>query len=232
MMTVQEAITGRQSIRAYLDKPVARDVLERILTTAGRAPSGSNIQPWKVYVLEGAVKDELCADLVARHGKGDQGKSAYNYYPVTWREPYIGRRRATGWGLYSLLGIGRDDKDKMAAQHVRNFTFFGAPVGLIFTLDRDMEIGSWLDTGMFLQSVMIAARGEGLETCPQAAFAQYHDAIERALHIPSTEMTICGMALGYGDPAATVNRFRTERVALKDFATWVRPAAQPADNPS
>jgi nitroreductase len=231
MMTVQEAITGRQSIRAYLDKPVARDVLERVLTTAGRAPSGSNIQPWKVYVLEGAVKDELCRDLVARHTNGDHGKGAYNYYPVKWREPYIGRRRATGWGLYGMLGIGKDDKDKMAAQHARNFTFFGAPVGLVVTLDRDMEIGSWLDTGMFLQSVMIAARGEGLETCPQAAFAQYHDVIERALHIPPTEMMICGMALGYSDPAAAVNRFRTERVALKDFVTWVQPETRPASAP-
>jgi nitroreductase len=220
-LSIHDAITGRQSIRAYLERPVPRDVLERVLTTAGRAPSGSNIQPWKVYVLEGAVKDELCADLVARHAQGDEGKRAYNYYPVSWREPYIGRRRQTGWGLYNLLGIGRDDKAKMAAQHRQNFTFFGAPVGLIFTIDRDMEIGSWLDTGMFLQSLMIAARAEGLETCPQAAFANFHEAIQAKLAIPLAEMVICGMALGYADTAARINGFRTERIALSDFATWV-----------
>jgi nitroreductase len=219
--SIHNAITGRQSIRAYLDHKVPRDVLERVLTTAGRAPSGSNIQPWKVYVLEGAVKDELCSDLVARHEHGDEGKRAYNYYPVSWREPYIGRRRQTGWGLYSLLGIGRDDKAKMAAQMRQNFTFFGAPVGLIFTIDRDMEIGSWLDTGMFLQSLMIAARAEGLETCPQAAFANYHELIQTKLGIPAAEMVVCGMALGYADPDAVINRFRTERLGLSEFVTWV-----------
>jgi nitroreductase len=219
-LSANDAITGRQSIRAYLDRPVPRDVLEHVLLTAGRAPSGSNIQPWKVYVLEGAVKDELCAELVRRHASGNEGSRAYNYYPVTWREPYIGRRRRTGWGLYKLLGIGREDKAKMASQHRQNFTFFGAPVGLIFTIDRDMEIGSWLDTGMFLQSLMIAARADGLETCPQAAFAQYHDVIGAKLNIPPTEMMICGMALGYGDPDAVINGFRTERMPLAEFVRW------------
>jgi nitroreductase len=220
-LAIHDAITGRQSIRAYLDRQVPRDVLERVLTTASRAPSGSNIQPWRVYVLEGAVKDELCHDLFTRHEQGDEGKRAYNYYPVSWREPYIGRRRQTGWGLYNLLGIGRDDKAKMATQHRQNFAFFGAPVGLIFTIDRDMEIGSWLDTGMFLQSLMIAARAEELETCPQAAFANYHELIQTKLAIPPGEMVICGMALGYADREAAINRFRTERIGLSEFVTWV-----------
>jgi nitroreductase len=220
-LSVQDAITGRQSTRAYLDQTVPRAVLERVLTVASRAPSGSNIQPWKVYVLEGEVKDELCRELVARHASGDEGQRAYNYYPVTWRPPYLARRRQTGWGLYGLLGINRDDKSGMAAQARQNFTFFGAPVGLIFTIDRDMEIGSWLDTGMFIQSLMIAARAEGLETCAQAAFANYHDVIEQRLAIPAAEMVICGMALGYGDPNAVINRFRTDRIPLADFVTWV-----------
>ncbi len=221
MMTVEEAIVGRQSIRGYLDKPVPRAVLERVLTTGGRAPSGSNIQPWRVYVLEGVVKDELCADLVARQLAGDDGKRDYNYYPVKWRDPYLARRRQTGWGLYGLLGIGREDKSRMAEQHRQNFTFFGAPVGLIFTIDRDMELGSWLDTGMFIQSVMIAARGEGLETCPQAAFCQYHDVIQKRLGIPADQQLVCGMAVGYGDPRAKINAFRTERIPLSEFVTWV-----------
>ncbi len=221
MITVEQAIVGRQSIRAYLDKPVARATVERILTTAGRAPSGSNIQPWRVYVVEGAVKDALCADLTARHARGEEGKREYNYYPVKWRDPYLARRRETGWGLYSLLGITRDDKAGMSAQARQNFSFFGAPVGLIITMDRDMEQGSWLDTGMFIQSVMIAARGEGLETCPQAAFCQYHQVIQERLAIPADQQVICGMALGYGDPEAVINRFRTSRIQLSEFVTWV-----------
>ena len=222
MMTVEEAIVGRQSIRAYLPHAVPHDVLERVLRTAGRAPSGSNIQPWHVYVLEGAAKDALCDDLTARHATGDEGKREYNYYPVKWRDPYLARRRETGWGLYGLLGIGRADKAAMAAQHRQNFSFFGAPAGLIFTIDRDMELGSWLDTGMFIQSMMIAARGEGLETCPQATFCQYHDVIQKRLNIPPAQQVVCGMALGYGDPDANINRFRTTRIPIDDFVTWVK----------
>jgi nitroreductase len=221
MISVAEAITGRQSIRAYLDKPVPRETIARVLEIAGRAPSGSNIQPWKVWVLTGTSKDRLIDDLTSRHAGGDEGKREYNYYPVKWREPYIGRRRKTGWGLYGLLGIGREDKAAMAAQHRQNYTFFGAPVGLVFTIDRDMEPGSWLDMGMFLQSVMIAARGEGLETCPQAAFCQYHDVIRSHLGIGADKVIVCGMALGYGDPNARINTFRTERMPLDEFVTWV-----------
>ncbi len=221
MMTVAQAITGRQSIRAYLDKPVPRETIARILEIAGRAPSGSNIQPWKVHVLTGAARDRLAEDLTARHAGGDEGEREYNYYPVTWREPYLARRRACGWGLYGILGLTRDDKAGMAAQHRQNFSFFGAPVGLIFTIDRDMELGSWLDTGMFIQSVMIAARGEGLETCPQAAFCQYHDAIRQHLRLGQDQIVVCGMALGFAEPAARINTFRTERERLEAFVTWV-----------
>lgn len=221
MMTVEQAIVGRQSIRGYLDKPVPREVLERVLLTAGRAPSGSNIQPWRVYVLQGAAKAGLSEEILALHRAGVEGGREYNYYPVAWRDPYLARRRRTGWGLYGLLGIGREDKAGMAEQHRQNYSFFGAPVGLIFTIDRDLELGSWLDTGMFIQSVMIAARGEGLETCSQAAFCNYHEVIQRRLAIPAAEQVVCGMALGYGDPDAKINRFRTERMALSEFVTWV-----------
>lgn len=221
MMSVKEAIVGRQSIRAYLDKPVPREVLESVLVTAGRAPSGSNIQPWRVYIIEGAVKDGLSAEILALHKAGNQGNREYNYYPVAWHDPYLARRRRNGWGLYGLLGIGREDKAAMAEQHRQNYVFFGAPVGLIFTIDRDMQLGSWLDAGMFLQSVMLAARGEGLETCPQAAFCPYHDVIQRRLKIPEAEQVICGMAIGYGDPAAKINTFRAERMAPSEFITRV-----------
>lgn len=221
MISVEQAIIGRQSVRAYLDKPVPRDVIERVIAIAGRAPSGSNIQPWFVHVVQGAAKRALSAEILERHSAGDEGQRDYNYYPVTWRDPYLARRRRTGWGLYGLLGIGRQDKAAMAAQHRENYSFFGAPVGLIFSIDRDLERGSWLDFGMFLQSVMIAARGEGLATCAQAAFCPYHELIARRLNIPSQRQVVCGMAMGYPDADAKINHFRTERIALADFVTWV-----------
>jgi nitroreductase len=221
MMTIEEAIAGRRSIRAFLPKPVPRDLLRRILKTAGRAPSGSNIQPWKVWVLEGAVRDEICRDLVERYDLGRVSEREYNYYPVEWREPYLGRRRACGWGLYGTLGIGRADKDKMHAQHGRNFKFFDAPAGLIFTIDRDMELGSWLDYGMFLEAIMVAAREHGLETCPQAAFLIFHDVLQRRLGIPSDQQIVCGMSLGYPDRDDEVNSFTPERIPVDQFVTFV-----------
>jgi len=221
MMTVEEAITGRQSIRAFLPKPVPRALIEKIMTIAGRAPSGSNVQPWRVWVLEGAVRDELCRDLVARYDRNDVKEREYNYYPVKWREPYLARRRACGWGLYGTLGIGREDKDKIHAQHRRNYLFFDAPVGLIFSIDRDLEQGSWLDYGMFLQNIMIAARPFGLETCPQAAFLIFHDVLQKRLGIPAEQTIVCGMALGYPDPAERVNTFTPDRMAVGEFVRFV-----------
>jgi len=191
-----------------------------VLRIAGRAPSGSNIQPWFVHVLQGRVKRELGEALLALHRAQAPAEREYAYYPETWRDPYITRRRACGFGLYRTLGIGRDDKARMSEQHGLNFTFFGAPVGLIFSIDRDMEQGSWLDYGMFLQSIMIAARAEGLETCPQAAFAYQAPTVQRIVGIPPERMLVCGMSLGYADPSAVVNTFRTEREPLDAFVTW------------
>jgi nitroreductase len=221
MITVEEAITGRQSIRAFLPRPVPRELIERILNVAGRAPSGSNIQPWKVWVLEGEVKEALSRELKAEHDSGSAGQWEYAYYPRNWREPYLARRRACGFGLYNTIGIGRGDKAAMHAQHGRNYLFFDAPVGLLFSIDRDMEIGSWLDYGMFLQSIMVVARSFGLETCPQAAFAVRHATIQRRVGIPADQMLVCGMALGYADPAAKVNTFTPARLAVEQYTTWV-----------
>lgn len=221
MMTVEEAITGRHCFRAFLPKPVPHELIERVLTIAGRAPSGSNIQPWKVWVLEGAVRDEICRDLVERYDGAPLPKRNYNYYPEKWFEPYLARRRACGWGLYGVLGIGREEKGKMHAQHARNFKFFDAPVGLIFSIDRDLEQGSWLDYGMFLQNIMVAARPFGLETCPQAAFLNYHDVLQRRLGIPEAQTIVCGMALGYPDNSVEVNTFSPERIKAEEFVTFV-----------
>jgi nitroreductase len=179
------------------------------------------VQPWRVWVLDGAVRDEICRELTARYDRGEASKREYNYYPVKWREPYLARRRACGWGLYGTLGIGREDKTRMHAQHARNYAFFDAPVGLIFSIDRDLEMGSWLDYGMFLQSIMVAARAFGLETCPQAAWLIFHDVLQRRLAIPETQTIVCGMALGYADPADKVNTFTPERLPVGEFVTWV-----------
>ena len=221
MMTVEEAITGRRSIRAFLPKPVPREMIDRILRISARAPSGSNIQPWKVWVLEGEVKAALSRALIAEHEAGVEGTWPYAYYPRQWREPYLARRRACGFGLYAKVGIGKGDTAAMKEQHGRNFLFFDAPVGLLFTIDNDMEIGSWLDYGMFLQSIMVAAREFGLETCPQAAFAPRHQTIRRLVGIPDNEVLVCGIALGYADWSAKVNEFTPDRLKLEEFVQYV-----------
>lgn len=217
---VAEAIEGRRSIRAFRPDPVPRPLVEQVLATAGRAPSGSNIQPWRVHVVTGARKAQIEGEMLAAFDAGDFGADEYQYYPAPWREPFLARRRKTGWGLYSLLGITRDDKAGMARQLRRNYLFFDAPVGLIFTIDRDLPVGSWLDYGMFLQSVMLAARGAGLETCPQQAFAAYHAILRPALGIAPEQLVVCGMSLGYADWSAPVNGFVTERAPLDSFVTF------------
>jgi nitroreductase len=164
-------------MRAFLPTPVPRETLERILEVAARAPSGTNTQPWQVHVLTGASRDRLVARLQSVYNDPEALAShseEYAYYPREWVSPYIDRRRKVGWDLYGLLGITKGDKDRMHAQHGRNYSFFDAPVGLMFTIDRVMQQGSWLDYGMFLQSIMVAARARGLDTCPQAAFTQFH----------------------------------------------------------
>ncbi len=220
---VDAAITSRRSVRAFLPTPVPRATIERILEVASRAPSGTNTQPWKVHVLTGAAKARLSAAI--RSAYDDPAERArhteeYAYYPTEWVAPYIDRRRKVGWDLYGLLGIGKADKARMHEQHGRNYAFFDAPVGLIFTIDRVLQQGSWLDYGMFLQSIMVAARARGLDTCPQAAFTQFHRVIERELGLAPGEMVVCGMSLGHADPAAPENRLVTEREPVARFARF------------
>ena len=221
---VDAAITSRRSLRAFLPTPVARDDIEAILTVASRAPSGTNTQPWKVYVVTGDTKDRLSAAITDAYldpAKAASHTEEYHYYPLQWKSPYIDRRRKVGWDLYALLKLTREDKAGMQAQHARNYKFFDAPVGLIFTIDRVMEQGSWLDYGMFLQNIMIAARGRGLDTCPQAAFTQFHKIITHMLDIPANEMVVCGMALGHADPGKIENSLVTERSKVAEFARFL-----------
>ena len=221
---VDRAILTRRSVRAYLDRAVDRQTIEDILRVASRAPSGTNTQPWQVHVLTGQSRQALVDQLLAAYddpASDQKHTEEYAYYPRKWRSPYLERRRKVGWDLYGLLGLRREDKAGMHAQHARNYAFFGAPVGLMFTIDRDLEQGSWLDYGMFLQNVMVAARGRGLDTCPQAAFTPFHDIIEKHLNLPASQMLVCGMSLGYVDPEATVNKLVTEREPLEQFVRFL-----------
>lgn len=220
---VDAAITSRRSIRAFLDRPVERLDVERILDVAARAPSGTNTQPWKVYAVMGQARQDLCAAIQAVNADPEQARQhteEYAYYPREWVSPFVDRRRKVGWDLYSLLGLTRDNKAGMAAQHARNYEFFDAPVGLVFTIDRILEQGSWLDYGMFLQSIMVAARGRGLDTCPQAAFTQYHRVIAEQLQLPENEIVVCGMALGWADPEKIENSLVTEREPASKFTRF------------
>ncbi len=221
---VDAAITTRRSLRSFLPTPVPRETIEEILAVASRAPSGTNTQPWKVYVLTGDAKDALSAKIMAAHDDPAlraQHVDEYDYYPTEWRSPFIDRRRKVGWDLYGLLGIAKTDKARMHRQHGRNYDFFGAPVGMMFTIDRVMQQGSWLDYGMFLQSIMVAARGRGLDTCPQAAFTQFHRIITEHVGAPPNEQLVCGMSLGWADRSAIENTLVTEREPVGGFMRFL-----------
>lgn len=221
---VDEVIMSRHSIRAFLPTPVDRQDIEAMLQIAARAPSGTNTQPWKVTVLIGEALKNLSTQIVAAHNDPVVAQShteEYRYYPLTWQSPYIDRRRKVGWDLYALLGLGRENKAGMHVQHGRNYQFFDAPVGLIFSIDRVMEQGSWLDYGMFLQTFMLAARSRGLDTCPQAAFTQYHRLIRQIISLPDNEMVVCGMSLGYADMSKIENSLQTERAPVNEFVRFI-----------
>jgi len=220
---VDAALTSRRSVRGFLPTPVPRETIEDILRVAARAPSGTNTQPWHVTVLTGDAKTGLSAKIQAVYDDPQvlaQHREEYAYYPTEWVSPFIERRRKVGWDLYSLLGIEKTDKAGMHRQHGRNYEFFGAPVGLIFSIDRGLRQGSWLDYGMFLQSVMVAARGRGLDTCPQAAFMRFHRIIMEHIDAPPGQMLVCGMSLGHADTAATANQLVTVREPVSAFARF------------
>lgn len=220
-MTADEAITSRRSVRAFLPAPVPRDVVAQILEVAARAPSGNNTQPWKVRAISGSVREKLCqAVLHAHNTEAGEHQYSYQYYPDTLPDAYLARRRKIGWDLYGLLGIKKGERGKTHKQHGRNYLFFDAPVGLICTIDKALSQGSWLDYGMFLQNIMVAARGLGLDTCPQAAWVKYHRVVIDVLGIPDTEELVCGIALGYADETAIENTLETEREPVSGFTTF------------
>lgn len=225
VQTVDAAITGRHSVRAFLPTPVDQAVIREILTVAARAPSGTNTQPWHVYVITGKTRQAV-VDAVTQAQtalfmdptQSERYQETFSYYPQQWISPFIDRRRENGWGLYGLLGIQKGDKAKMAAQQLRNFQFFDAPVGLFFTVNRVMGIGSKMDTAMLIQNIMIAAKARGLDTCPQAAWNQFHSLVLPLIGASQDEELICGMAMGYADAGDIVNGFLTPRVSVDEFA--------------
>ena len=226
--SVDCAIRSRFSVRAFLPTPVPRATIEEILEVARRAPSGTNTQPWKVYVLQGSTLRQVADDVCAAHDAiyadpalGTGYREEYDYYPRKWVSPYIERRRENGWSLYGLLGITKGDKDKMHAQHHRNFRFFDAPLGFMFTIDRVLERGSLVDYGMFLQSIMVAARARGLHSCPQAAWNGFSKIILPRIGAGPDEMLVCGMSMGHADLSATVNGFHTPREPVAGFTRWL-----------
>ncbi|TVZ37168.1 nitroreductase [Alteromonadaceae bacterium 2753L.S.0a.02] len=219
-MDVHRALQQRKSVRAFLDKPVSQELLTRILESAGHAPSGTNAQPWQVYALTGQPKKFLEEQLVAAFLRGDQEKMDYLYYPLEWIEPYKSRRKACGLQLYSTLNIRREDIDKQRDQWQANYTAFGAPVALYFFIDPAMKTGSFMDYGMFLQSIMLAAVEEGLATCAQAALGQYPAIVKEFLEVDPDQTLVCGMALGYEDTEALVNSYRTPREPVASFTRF------------
>ncbi len=217
-MNVSDAIATRKTTRAFLPDAVPLDTVRRILSLAARAPSGGNLQPWKVYVLIGEARDELIrrvAEARQQHPMGERPE--YHIYPLQLSEPYRTRRFRVGEAMYATMGIPREDKAARLKFFARNWEFFGAPVGMIFTIDRQMQQGQWADLGMFLQSIMLLAREQGLHTCPQEAWAVWHRVIREYLNVPQEEMIFCGMGLGYADETAPVNALTSERAPLEEF---------------
>ena len=218
---VDRAIVSRGSTRAFLSTPVDHSLIKHILTVAAWAPSGTNMQPWKVTVLAGKARQRLSDAICEAFFSGDKvHERTWKYYPDEFFEPYKARRRACGIGLYQTLGIAKEETEKMRQQRARNYKFFDAPVGMIFSIHNDLEIGSWMDFGMFLQNIMVSARGHGLDTCAQAAFSDYHAIIREQLGLPDNETVLCGMAMGYADPDQKVNQYRPEREPLSSYANF------------
>lgn len=215
------AARTRRSIRAYKAEPVPIEIVREIVALGRHAPSGSNIQPWRVHVLTGAMLKRVGTAIQQAFLSDEPGhKRDYDYYTDPIVDPYLARRRQCGWGLYGTLGIGRGDREKSKAYRATNYNFFGAPVGLVFTIDRKLEQGSWLDYGMFLQTIMLAARAKGLHTCAEAAIASYPDIVRRELDITHDRIVICGMAMGYADPDAVINTFQPPRIELQEYAVF------------
>ena len=222
MMNVKEAFVSRRSVRRFLPDNVSKEKIENILEGAAFTPSGHNIQPWHVYVIQGKKKLSMTNSIIEaiKDGSANEMKNEFDYYPTEWFEPFVSRRRAVGFELYNLLGIGRDDFEARDKQMQENFHFFGAPVGMFITMDRRLATGTFMDLGMFIQSILVGARGEGLHSCGQVAFTKFHTLIAEQLKFKENEMLVCGVSIGYEDTSAPENALRVEKLQYSDFTTF------------
>lgn len=223
--TVTAAIATRKTIRAFKSDPVSRQTLEQILTLALRAPSGGNLQPWRVYALLDGARDEMVrrvAEVRKDHPMGEPPE--YHVYPPALTEPYKTRRFRVGEAMYATMNVPREDKPARLKFFSGNWDFFGAQCGLIFTMDRQMQEGQWADLGMFMENIMLLARERGLHTCAQEAWALFHPTIREYLSIPENEMIFCGMAIGTADETHPVNSLVTERAPLSEIVTFKEEA--------
>ncbi len=219
-MNTSEAIRQRKSIRAFQNRQVSRELIERIIDTAKYSPSGANSQPWQVAVVTGQTKEKITSALIAAFRDRQSEDRDYEYYPTKWHEPFKKRRIACGMQLYDTLGIERKDREGRMKQWEANYQGFGAPVILFFFLDPTLAIGSYMDSGMFIQSVMLAALDEGLATCPQAALSGYATIVKDILGYPQETILLCGMALGYEEKGALINSYRTPREEVESFTRF------------
>ena len=225
---VDDAIRSRHSVRAFLSTPVYAQIIKDILEVACRAPSGTNTQPWKVYVVTDKKRDEMVdrvckaqLEIYNHPEKAAEYQETFPYYPEKWISPFIDRRRENGWGLYGLLNIQKGEKEKMAAQQLRNYQLFDAPVGLYFAVNKAMGIGSKMDISMMIQNVMVAAKARGLDTCPQAAWNHFHPIVLEVLGASDDEELVCTVALGYANPDEIVNTFITPREPVENFTVFL-----------
>lgn len=219
-MDVIEAIKGRASTRAFVDKPVANETIHNVIDAARWAPSGTNTQPWQLAVVQGAIKEKISTAIIDARKAGQEQSPDYQYYPTDWVEPYKTRRFQCGMALYGALDIQRGDKERRMEVWDANYRFFDAPVGIFILIDKHLEKGSWMDLGMFIQNLMLSARGYGLETCPQAAMAEHPQLVRDILGIDDNSLIACGMALGYADEAAIINNYRTDREEVDNFTSF------------
>lgn len=219
-MTVRESLLARKSVRAYSNKEVEEEKIKTILDYAKYSPSSTNMQPWEVCVVSGKSKKNLDLKLLNAFDNGHKEKMDYEYYPDQWKEPFKSRRIAVGREMYKILGIERDDKESRIKQWRTNFTAFDAPTVLYFFMDSSLKKGSYVDYGMFLQSIMLICVELGLSCCPLGSLAEYPSVVKEALSIEDNKILLCGIALGYEDENAPINSFRTRRVSLDEFTKF------------
>lgn len=222
-MQVLDALSSRRSIRAFASSAVPETTVRDILHAARLSPSGGNLQPWRVYVLMDRARSafgQRIADLLTDYPEGQGGE--VEVYPADLPEPYRTHRRRLGELLYASIGVDRQDRESKLRHFARNYDFFGAPVGLFFSIDRRMGHSQWLDLGMFMQTVMLVARSYDLHTCTQGAWTAWQEEIRAFCEMPDNEIVVAGMALGFAADGAPINSFPTARMSLEEFAVFVR----------